>query len=180
MKKYAWGRHETTTLNKEVFSVVDAENYAFVESGTNLGCGISLALEHGFSEVYSIEPQEDFYRAATKRFAHHNNVHIYKGLSENVMCEICQNVNKPCFFWLDAHSDTYSPALKEIGAILLRNNDQDIIAVDDIRVFRSNIFWGKTIKLEDLLALLSSSHHISYCDTVNGKGDILIARKSTV
>lgn len=176
MRKYDL-YHKITTLNKQI--IIDmlgskVNHYCFVETGTNLGAGVDLALNLGFAQIISIDNDWDFYDQSWNRFKNQSGVSILFGDSRIILSDICNEVKLPCFFWLDAHGYETTPVIEELLAIKNRNNIQDIIAIDDIRLVRNNKDWGSTVTINKFQEAIGPSFITTYFDSCNGKNDILV------
>ena len=78
----------------------------------------------------------------------HARVFVFEGDSALVMASppFTQELQEPALFWLDAHwSITFgargeedTPLYGELRAIMSRNNEGDVILVDDIRTYRGS------------------------------------------
>lgn len=176
-------KHTNSSLTAQILNkyIVEKDKYCFVETGTNIGAGVKLALSLNiFAKIYSIEIQEDLYNIAKPKFVNNSNVILYKGDSSIFIKDICDNENLPCCFYLDAHQSVNSTLKEEIAAILNRNNNNDIIMVDDIRIIKNNTHWGKAVfsgNINNLLCLFDTSlFDFKYENTVNAKNDLLVVK----
>lgn len=107
---------------------------AFVESGLGQGT-TALWAEKYFDKVISIENDS----ALIEKFmASHlqSNVEIIRGDSGEKMAEVVKGLDEPALFWLDGHTDDYTPILQELAAINASRLTH-IIMVDDMRMFGS-------------------------------------------
>lgn len=131
-----------------------------VETGTYQG-GMIVATHRRFKQIYSIELDPSFARAATVRFRHlHPKVQIIEGDSGKVLPELVGRLPDRVLFWLDGHfsgigtamGDTDTPILAEVETIASnRRQCRDVIVIDDARLFRHNEAYPR---LEDFLAVL--------------------------
>jgi len=171
-------QHTTTTLHANIIHdfVRDPVNSYFVETGTNLGAGVDLALQLDFRSVISIEKDQTFFEQASAKFKDNTRVRLHLGDSRNIMPTICQEACLPCFFWLDAHytDDTESPLFHDLSSIVKRNYPHDIIAIDDIRLVRERAQWGAKITIGDITDIIGKKYHILYTDSRRNQNDILI------
>lgn len=105
---------------------------AFVESGLGQGTTALWAEKH-FDKVISIEIDniliEKFKASYLK-----SRVEIVQGDSAEKMTEVVDSLIEPALFWLDGHTDDYTPVILELTAI---NTSKlaHIIMVDDMRMF---------------------------------------------
>lgn len=119
------------------------KNYTFVESGTFKGETVEAMSPH-FSEVISVELMENLFLDARERFRDASNVRIIHGDSAQVFSSLLDTIHGPVMYWLDGHysgkgtalaADTQCPILGELEAIIKRANPDDIILIDDARLF---------------------------------------------
>jgi hypothetical protein len=122
-----------------------AKKYALkilIETGTYLGKMIKSTLR-SFTEIYSNELDPIFYERAKRKFAKYNHIHIILGDSGEKLKEILEPIQEPVLYWLDAHyfggitgrGIEYTPIIREIRQILEHKNLNDIILIDDARLF---------------------------------------------
>lgn len=159
----------------------------FVESGTYVGDGVQLAIDCGFEKIISVEISKKYYEYAAERFSSNKSVNIIFGDSYFEFQKICQSLNEPVFFWLDGHFDRFGdtqgflkcPLLKELDWIKSMSINNNIIVIDDLRVFGNlnEIDWGIDLNLEEIITKIKNinkNYHISYEDGWK-KNDILFA-----
>lgn len=114
----------------------------FIETGTYLG-DMVYAVSKEFDRIVSIELSENLYRKALRRFAKNKNIHIYHGDSTVVLLEVGQTLTTPALFWLDAHysggfstqGEMDTPVLAELNTILDHSDFNNVILIDDARLF---------------------------------------------
>jgi hypothetical protein len=115
----------------------------FVETGTLHGDTID-ALKGMFSELHSIELEDELFRKAQARFRDSPNVHLHRGNSGEELPKILAQLQQPALVWLDAHysgpgtalgtEDT--PVLKELAAVSTHPfKHKHVIVIDDARDF---------------------------------------------
>ena len=78
-------------------------NKVFIETGTADGSSVKLALDAGFSQIYSIELNDNFHQIAQKRFSENKNVTLIKGNSATELSKVLEKVDCPATIFLDAH-----------------------------------------------------------------------------
>jgi hypothetical protein len=129
----------------------------FIETGTYLGDMVD-AVKQIFNEIYTIELSQELYLAAKKRFSRENHITVLYGDSGELLDQLLLKVDKPSFFWLDAHyssgitvkSDLYTPINKELFSIsqhpLTRNH---VIFIDDARCYTGNKGYPELQLLKD-------------------------------
>ena len=141
----------------------------FVETGTGRGNGVRAALDHGFKRIYSAEKFKKAANLAKQLFSPHKNVLIVEGCSEDFLNNLLPLLDEnPIFFWLDAHfpgefhgvkrsacenERIRSPIKYELEIIFKERKKygfQDIIAIDDLRMFNKSfrLFKQKLVTTE--------------------------------
>lgn len=114
----------------------------FVESGTLRGDTLA-AVRDEFAFLRSIELDHSLYQKAAERFKGDDKILIYQGDSGTVLKDVLATIGAPIIFWLDGHysgSGTAKgtqdcPIWNELGAIISRGNERDIVLVDDARLY---------------------------------------------
>jgi hypothetical protein len=132
------------TLN-EVKHYSKWKSIVFIDTGTYMGDTLYNML-HDFNKLYSIELSEKYFSQAVKRFDD-NKVTIIHGDSTIILKTLLNEVNASIFFWLDGHwsggdtakGDVDCPLLEEITIINDICKSKCIIAIDDVRLFGTNI-----------------------------------------
>ncbi len=116
---------------------------AFIESGTFRGDTVAAMRPH-FQKLISIELFDELFQAAQKRFETDSAITIVRGDSGKLLPEILKDVSVPSVYWLDGHfsgegtalaSDTQCPIIAELEAIAQHGNTDDILLIDDARLF---------------------------------------------
>lgn len=130
--------------NAEFVSLYQIEN--FIETGTNLGNSIEVALNSGIKNCYSCDIDPTCYNHSMKKFEGKDNVHIYLTNSFEFLNNVIDNIKGNTLFWLDAHFSPFSknqydpfhfPLVQEIKIVAKRHNIcNDLIICDDIRVIK--------------------------------------------
>jgi len=126
-----------------------------VETGTYLGDMVAVA-HRQFNAVYSIELDEELFRAAVRRFRSCKNVFLKNGDSAAVLQRLVGSIDTPCLFWLDAHYSggvtarglTDTPILSELRAVLSRDVEGDVLLIDDARLFGGDPNYPRLDELE--------------------------------
>jgi hypothetical protein len=160
-------------MPKETPFVKKTEKY--IETGSHQGYSIQLALDSGFSDIYSIELIKDYYDFCVKRFEHLSNVRLFLGDSPNELYKILKSMPDTSFtYWLDAHSNTYTPILKELEIILSRQVNGELIYIDDMRLYNQFSDEVNIVNIENLIKKLKPTAKLSYeSDSLHEK-DILV------
>jgi hypothetical protein len=146
----------------------------FVETGTFHGGGVITALRNGFEKIISIEVAREFYEECLGKFADpisEGKVELIYGDSATSIADVCKRVEEPCVFWLDAHFQgveaefdaSNCPLNSEIAAIIKRNNPNDVVLIDDLRLLQNPTAWrGHDVVLDKALGEL----HRAFTDSV--------------
>lgn len=119
------------------------KKFIYVETGTEYGHSISLALAAGAKCAYSCDVLEDRVAHSKLRFADKNDiVSITCSNSPKWLRELLPTL--PAGFlvvMLDAHSPSCGPLLEELQAIKTSGIVPDVLLIDDWRYLRIN-YWG--------------------------------------
>lgn len=110
----------------------------FVESGLAQGTS-ALWAESLFDTVISIEIDREGVALFKARYPK-SKVEVIEGDSATEMINVVQCTMSPALFWLDGHSDDYTPVMDEIAAI---NSSAlpHVIMIDDWRMFGTCPAW---------------------------------------
>ncbi len=114
----------------------------FIETGTYYGDKIN-ALKHLFLKIISIELDKELYEKAKQRFKDYSNIEIIQGDSSKILPKILPGISGKILFWLDAHysgsitarGKKETPILNELKAIFNSHPKENIILIDDARLF---------------------------------------------
>ena len=145
---HKWKQREysgnTPQFIKELIFVkyaIDGANW--VETGTYKGTTTNF-LGNRFPHVYTIEPAQNLYNKACKRF-NGRNITLFNNVSEKVFPILLPKLSGDINFWLDGHysagktfkGDKDCPIEDELNAIEenLENFAKISILIDDIRLF---------------------------------------------
>jgi hypothetical protein len=136
----------------------------FVETGTHIGSTI-FALQPYFKQIISIEIAEHFYNHCkhTVNSRNFTNINLLLGDSSILIEKITTTIPCNIIFFLDGHYSSENtgrgkkdcPLIEELELISKRNND-DIIIIDDYRLFETSITedWSN-ISLQNILNIFS-------------------------
>ncbi len=159
------------------------QNEVFVESGTHLGDGVSMAIHSGFPQVYSIELDRDLFQLCKMRFMDNPNVKIIQGDSGAILYEVIKEIDTPITFWLDGHysggktakGKSNSPILKELNAIKKHHIKNHTILIDDIRLLGTVWFDYTTLpEVEKKIQEINPKYKFFFLDGYAPR-DILVA-----
>jgi len=157
-------RHRPTTPAPEVKRAIVRE-YAlryrprvFIETGTYHGEMPWAMMEH-FPVLHTIELYAPFAQAAREKFRNNPKVTCHEGDSTVVLPRLRSNINEPCLFWLDGHSngvesgkgELESPILAELQAIMHHPVDNHIILIDDALMFDHGKGYPSLAKVQKLV-----------------------------
>ncbi len=157
-----------------------------VETGTGAGISVSWALKCGFREIHSIEIEERLNQHNLAQFASNASVNLHFGESANLLKSIVSQVKGKKLVYLDAHfvggadfgMTPYEqarevpesfPLLDELAALQDHFGSDDILVVDDARMYQEGGFqlgmcpgfarqWGRQAELEALFDHWAESH----------------------
>jgi hypothetical protein len=162
----------------------------FIEAGTHSGGTVDVALECGFEKIYSCEPAIERYNFCVEKFKEeieNDKVYLQPKSSKQFFEEILPEIEDEAVFWLDSHKDDNAsglqdlppcPIIDELKIISQHKIKSHVILIDDIRVFRSQISWGKTTSVDNIKKMLleiNSEYKISFKDG-RTKDDILVCK----
>jgi hypothetical protein len=114
----------------------------FVETGTFHG-GMIEAQRGNFQNLFSIELNEHLFAAARAKFAGDSKIHLIQGDSGVRLREVAEALDQSALFWLDAHysrgktsgAGSDAPILRELSGLASRHRFNDLILIDDARLF---------------------------------------------
>ncbi|NBR61187.1 MAG: hypothetical protein EBT86_05985 [Actinobacteria bacterium] len=159
-------------------------NKIFIETGTQYGFGIEVALQCDFEKIYSIDIDSKYHAHCTNKFKEQietNQIELWIGDSAKMLGNILDRIKEPITFWLDAHggagggTGTVCPLLNELKQIQEHSIDRHTILIDDRRMFGK--VWGVGLKEDDVISLLKEinpEYKIEYANGCEPK-DIIVA-----
>ncbi len=113
-----------------------------IETGTFYGQTVAAARKH-FQRVLSVELHAPLFEFNQRQFRNSRNVKMYFGSSEEMLASMISEAEGTILFWLDGHfsgdgtalGDKVSPIIKELEIIRKAGRSQDVILIDDVRLF---------------------------------------------
>ena len=149
-----------------------AQANTFIETGTYYGGTAKWAADE-FREIHTIELSEKIYNMVKDELSTKGNITLYLGDSRNQLPNILKNKSENIFFWLDGHysggitagKEYPCPLINELEIILKRDND-DIILIDDARLYTGNEFgWPSIVEISKKVEQLSpKKRFMEICD----------------
>jgi hypothetical protein len=146
----AWHSHgqpppPRTVKAQLIRSFGDHRRRTFVETGTFHGDMLWLQRDD-FDKLYSIEVSPRLGARAQRRFIGHPHVEILVGDSATLLGKVLHDCATPSVFWLDGHysgpmtgrGSTATPIEEELAILLNTDRDEDVILIDDARLFGSD------------------------------------------
>jgi hypothetical protein len=118
------------------------QHTVFVETGTFRGDMIA-AVRANFEQLFSIELHAELGSKAARRFAADPAVKILIGDSGELLKPLVQAIGRPVVYWLDGHYSGFrtargeadTPICRELDAVLVHGTPDDIVLIDDARLF---------------------------------------------
>jgi hypothetical protein len=158
-------------------------NEYFIETGSYMGDGISLAIEAKFKNIISIELSENFFNFCSEKFKSNKNVNLLLGDSEIVLKDTISNIDKPITFWLDGHYSACgtafglheSPLMQELDIIKEHHVKTHTIIIDDLRCWVKPQYEFDVSDLITKLREINEEYEISYEDGYV-ENDVLVAQ----
>jgi len=169
------GNNKVSSLTLTEALLQNYKSDVFFETGTYNGGGIQVALNVGFTRIYSCELDHYLFNVCWQKFEEVRNVSIFCGESSKIIREICKDINTKITFWLDAHQigGGRSALLEELDAIAYHHIKDHNILIDDRNYFHT---WGiRENVVLDKLKIINPNYKITYEDNCRGKEAIMIA-----
>lgn len=158
--------------NKDVVEKYKAQPFDyFVETGTHIGTTV-IALHPYFKYIKTIEISEHYYNYAKNMIESYgiSNIEQHLGDSTKELARIIDSIDQNIIYFLDGHfssGDTGKgekdcPLLEELEIISKRDKN-DIIIIDDYRLFGTNITedWSQ-ISINAILKKFKPDQVFSY------------------
>lgn len=156
---------------------------AFVETGTLNGAGVIRALDSGYTNVISIELDDNFCSIAQNTFKNNKNVQIIKGDSGLVLGEVIKNIDSEITFFLDGHysgpGTAYGiheyPLLPELEHIKNHHIKTHVILIDDLRMWKE---YDDQLNLETVINYVLTINKDYEFFTIEGhiEDDVLVCK----
>jgi hypothetical protein len=138
-----------------------------IETGTYIGDMIE-AQKKRFKRIFTIELSSVLYEKAKSRFAYDKNIVLLHGNSGQVLPNLLKEINEPAIFWLDGH---YSggitakgtkdcPILEELKAIFENSKFENVLLIDDARLFIDKADYPSIGKLNDYIRSKNKSYEM--------------------
>lgn len=161
------------------FAQYKANCNCFVETGTMWGGGVTLAVQAGFMEIYSI----DVINRIDPMYHHEmKNYHFIIGDSAASLRALLPKLEgKKLFCWLDAHSDLQDeednfPLMRELEELKDHADIVGVIMIDDFLYMSHPSVTGWTRKaIEKAVMAINPAFKISYLSNPI-KNNILLAK----
>ncbi len=113
-----------------------------VETGTWFGDTVFM-LRREFKGLHSIELDEELFRSAKEHLGHIRNIRLHHGDSAQVLPVVVAEIQEPVLYWLDGHfcagpsarGAQDSPISEELSFLLERTSGENVVLIDDARLF---------------------------------------------
>ena len=137
-----------------------------IETGTFLGEMVS-AMHHIFSQIHSIELDEQLVKNAQAHFSKLKNIKIWQGDSSEILPKIISKTEEAALFWLDGH---YSEGITAKGKLTtpislellhisqFKYLEKSVILIDDARLFDGTNDYPNLLKLQNKCSSLFPNH----------------------
>lgn len=165
------------TLKQQLFE--ENVSLVFIETGTNKGEGVALALRSGYARIVSIEENKCVFQIPAQKFGNDNRVILFNSSSKEVLYEIVREQKCACTFWIDAHDAERGTcaALDELGEIAAAPYFPHTIMIDDWEDFdtpkHGNISKASVI---EALRRINPDYKIACYYAELGAPNILVAK----
>lgn len=140
--------------------------HQFVETGTHLGDTVAYVAQDRQVYATSIELDDAYYQAASRRFAGYQNVTILHGDSGLILPQLVRQLSEPALFWLDGHysggvtgkGEIDTPISAELSAILDSGIKGHVILIDDVRCFDGTHDYPHLDRLLEMVRARGTHH----------------------
>lgn len=169
------------SLKKELLS--KHPNRIFIETGSQYGHGIDVALQCDFEKIYSVDIDSKYHAHCTNRFPEQiesKQLELFIGDSAKMLKNILDQIDEPATFWLDAHGGwggggTICPLIPELKQISEHHIKTHTILIDDRRMFGK--YWGVGLSEQDVIDLvkdINEDYKIEYANGSEPKDIIVV------
>ena len=139
-----------------------------VETGTYRGDMID-AQRNNFDTIVTIELDDELFAAVEKKYEPFSHITVLHGDSGQLMSKATEMCDGPTTFWLDGHYSggvtagrkTDPPIVQELSIIAARNDDADVILIDDARLFGWRRGYPRISKIEAVAQDFWPNHRFS-------------------
>lgn len=126
---------------RDILGKCEARPRIYIETG--LWKGDQLAIAAPFFEIcHGIELDQYWHSTAKRRVAAHAHVQVHHGDTRQILPQLLEQYDEPCFVKLDAHYCSLSPAIQkspfplwEELELLRDRHHADVVSVDDTHTF---------------------------------------------
>lgn len=168
---------QSSTLKVADLKRLKEDASVFIETGTNLGHGVQVALDAGFERVITFETNQTLWEKSVSRFRQNDGVELILGDSRTEMLKAIKDIEGRMLFWLDGHSMKDIPLIEELDQIKALDRNDHIILIDDVRMMDTEHWdYFKKSDLESKVMEINSKYAITYIDTIQGKKDIMVIK----
>jgi hypothetical protein len=167
-------QHPYSSLRVE--TLADFPRSIFIETGTNVGRGIQIALDAGFEQVFSVEEDPAIFAVAYNRYRGNNRVVLACCDSPTFLRTVLPTIRSKAVVYLDAHSVERNPLLEELAVLAEQPRRDHTLLIDDVRMFGSPDWHGLAAEeIRKFVLQVNSEYRFSYRDTNHAAGDLLVA-----
>lgn len=162
---------------RKLFDQYAKQTGFYIETGTEHGHSIEMALSAGFQKIFGIELDRNYVDECREKFTGYEGVTIFQGRSDEVLPRLLRKLDCQCVVWLDAHPGTVDepwPLLDELSLISEHHIKNHILLIDDIRHLGKGVVSSREEVIQSILAI-NKDYKIAYADG-RIKNDIMIAK----
>lgn len=131
------------SLTKEVLQQF-TDYKVFIETGTNQGRCVQLALDLGFKRVVTIEIDDELWKQCWEKFKEDDRVICFRGDSR-LCLPMAMNVKSEAVVYLDAHSKGNDPVFGELEVIARYYDKAKVVIIDDWNDYKRREVEVRTI-----------------------------------
>lgn len=131
----------------------------FIETGTYYGDKVDT-LKNLFTNIISVELDNELYEKAKHRFKNYSNIKIIQGDSSRILPKVLPGISEKILFWLDGHfsegitkkGNLNTPIMEELEAISHCTITNNVILIDDARLFNGTADYPTIEALKKYIA----------------------------